>query len=204
MGRSGHRLFAAVLDFSSRHTSRGEQATRRTVVSGVRGRALEVGVGVGANWAYLPQSISYAGIDPDPFMIERARRHAAERGLEIELVQAGAERLPFADASFDTVFTTLTLCTIAGVPQALAEVQRVLRPGGEFRFWEHVRPGRGLKGRAIDAITPAWKFAGAGCCPNRRTAEAIAAAGFAIRELTPGRIGPLPTIRGVAVVEGGN
>ncbi|KAA0225527.1 MAG: class I SAM-dependent methyltransferase [Chloroflexi bacterium CFX7] len=201
MGRSGHRLFAAALDFTSRHESRGERATREAVVAGAHGQVLEIGFGVGPNWAYLPEGVRYAGIDPDPFMMKRARRHAAERGLRLELLRAGAERMPFADATFDTVFTTLTFCTIAGVPRALAEVRRVLRPGGEFLFWEHVRPERGLKGRLFDAVTPAWRRVGGGCYPNRRTADAISAAGFTIRELTPGGIGPLPTIRGVAVVE---
>lgn len=134
MARQGHRLFAAVLDFSSRHESRGERAARRAVVSGVRGRVLEIGVGVGANWPFLPPGVTYTGIDPDPFMIERARRHASEGGLTLELVQVGAENMPFEDAAFDTVFTTLTFCTVADVPRALAEVRRVLRPGGEFRF----------------------------------------------------------------------
>lgn len=202
VARPGHRLFAAMLDYTSRHESRSERRARMAVVSGVRGRVLEIGVGVGANWAFLPPGISYAGIDPDPYMMARARRHAAERGLELDLHQVGAEDLPFDDHSFDTVLTTLTFCTVADVPRALAEVRRVLRPGGEFRFWEHVRPERRAKGRVFDAITPAWQVVGAGCHPNRRTAEAITGAGFTIRELTPGSLGPLPTVRGVATVEG--
>lgn len=202
MARQGHRLFAAVLDFSSRHESRGERAARRAVVSEVRGRVLEIGVGVGANWSFLPPEVTYTGIDPDPFMIERARRHASEGGLTLELVQVGAEDMPFEDAAFDTVFTTLTFCTVADVPRALAEVRRVLRPGGEFRFWEHVRPEGRVRGRLADVVTPAWKAVGAGCHPNRRTAEAFAAAGFVVKQLTPGAIGPMPTIRGVAVAEG--
>lgn len=198
----GHRLFAAFLDFSARHEGRGERRERRAVVSGAKGRVLEIGVGVGSNWAYLPPGISYAGIDPDPFVLARARAHAAGRGLSLELQEAAAERLPFGNDAFDSVVATLTFCTIADVPQALAEVRRVLRPGGEFRFWEHVRPEGRVAGALADAVEPAWRLAGAGCHPNRRTADALRAAGCTILELTPGSIGPLPTIRGVAVFEG--
>jgi ubiquinone/menaquinone biosynthesis C-methylase UbiE len=194
----GHRLVAAVLDFESRHARTRERQERRFVVSGVRGRVLEIGVGVGANWAYLPASTSYVGIDPDPFMIARANRNAAARGLDLELHEVAAESLPFEDGSFDTVFTTLTFCTVADVPRALAEVKRVLAPGGEFRFWEHVRPEGRISGAFADAIVPVWRVVGAGCNPNRRTIEAIRAAGFTLIDCIAGRLGPMPTVRGVA------
>lgn len=137
-------------------------------------------------------------------MIARARRHAKELGREVELHQVAAEKLPFPDHSFETVFTTLTFCTIEDVPQALAEVRRVLKPGGEFRFWEHVRPRGRDGGRAFDLITPIWRRVGAGCYPNRDTAAAIARAGFDVGELERERMGPLPTIRGVAVPRAGS
>lgn len=160
---------------------------RRTVAAGARGRVLELGVGVGTNWQFLPPGIAYSGIDPDPHMLRRARRHAAESGLDVDLHLAAAEALPFADGTFDVVFTTLTLCSVEDLPAALAEVRRVLRPGGAFRFWEHVRPEGRVTARLADAITPAWKRIGAGCHPNRQTVEAIRAAGFTLVELDGGR-----------------
>lgn len=195
----GHRWFAALWDRLSRHEGPQQRTARRDVAQGVRGRVLELGVGVGTNWRYLPDDVDYVGIDPDPYMIRRAQRHAKQQGREVELHQVAAEDLPFPDGSFDTVFTTLTLCTIEDVPQALAEVRRVLKPGGEFRFFEHVRPSGRKVGRVFDLVTPAWRRIGAGCRPNRDTAAAVASAGFEIRELRRERMGPLPVIRGVAV-----
>jgi ubiquinone/menaquinone biosynthesis C-methylase UbiE len=195
----GHRWFAAFWDRASRHEGRQQRRSRRQVTQGVRGRVLELGVGVGTNWPYLPANVTYVGIDPDPYMIARARRNAKQEGRDVELHQVPAENLPFPDHSFDTVFTTLTFCTIDDVPKALAEVRRVLKPGGEFRFWEHVRPQGRIRGRVFDLVTPAWRRIGAGCRPNRDTVEAISGVGFEIRELRRAQMGPLPVIQGVAV-----
>jgi ubiquinone/menaquinone biosynthesis C-methylase UbiE len=195
----GHRLFAACWDRSSRHEGAQQRQARREVAAGLRGRVLEIGVGVGTNWRYLPDGVIYVGIEPDAYMVARARRHADEQGRHVSLVQVPAEHLPFADGAFDTVFATLTLCTIDDVPLALAEIRRVLKPGGEFRFWEHVRPRQAFAGKLFDAITPAWKAGGGGCRPNRRTAEAVAGSGLEMRSLRRERMGPLPVIAGVAV-----
>ena len=105
--------------------------------------------------------------------------------------------LPFAGAAFDAVVATLVLCTVADPARALAEVRRVLEPGGEFRFIEHVRAD-GWIGRVHDVITPIWRRIGAGCHPNRRTVEAIAAAGFEIVEPRARRLPAMPLILGVA------
>ena len=176
---------------------------RRTVAGGGRGRVLELGVGVGANWQFLPAGIAYSGIEPDPHMLRRAQRHAAESRLDVDLHLAAAEALPFADDTFDTVFTTLTLCSVEDLTGALAEVRRVLRPDGTFRFWEHVRPEGRVKARLADAITPAWKRIFAGCHPNRATVEAIQAAGFTMVELDGGRRRRrfVPFIIGVATTD---
>jgi ubiquinone/menaquinone biosynthesis C-methylase UbiE len=174
-------------------------AARRAVVSGANGRVLELGVGVGANWQYLPEEADYSGVEPDEFMVERARRNAAEQGRTIDLHVAPAEALPFPDETFDTVIVTLTLCSVSDLEGSLSEARRVLKPGGELRFWEHVRPSGRLTGLLSDAVAPAWKRVGAGCHMNRRTAEAVAAAGFEIASLERSRLNGLPSILGVAV-----
>lgn len=197
---SGHRLFAAFWDAVTRHQGPKQRAARRSVVAGTRGRVLELGFGVGANWRYLPGDVIYVGIEPDGQMLARARRHARESGAAVELHQAPAEDLPFPDQSFDTVFATLTLCSVDDLTKALAEVRRVLKPDGELRFWEHVRPHRRFWGRAADLVTPAWRVLGAGCRPNRATREAISEAGFIFSELHEARLGILPAIQGVAVI----
>ena len=199
----GHRFFAAVWDQMARHEGKKDKEARSRVVGGVQGKALEVGLGVGTNWLYLPEGTDYVGIEPDPYMLSRARRNAKAQGRQFELQKVSVEELPFPDDSFDTVFETLTLCTIEDVPAALAEIRRVLRPNGQFRFWDHVRPHGRISGPLADGITPAWRRIGGGCNPNRETESAISAAGFEIRELSHSKMGPMPFILGVAVVQDG-
>lgn len=196
---NGHRVFSAFWERMVRHEGPKERANRQHIVGGSHGRVLEVGLGVGANWPYLPPDVTYVGIEPDPFMRERAERHARESGRSLEIVDAGAERLPFEDDSFDTVIGTLVFCTVADVPRGLAEIRRVLKPGGEYRFWEHVRPSNGAAGKAFDLIQPLWSQMGGGCHPNRKTVEAIRTAGFELTALRTFRRAVIPEVVGVAV-----
>lgn len=198
---AGHRRFAAAWDWLSRHESRRERRLRARLVGQARGDTLEIGYGVGSNWPHLPGGVRYVGIEPDPFMRERAERHRPP-GRDLDLRDGDAQQLDFPDRSFDTVIGTLVLCTIPDPAAALREIRRVLRPGGSLLFWEHVnagsRPGRMILG----AITPLWSRLGGGCHPNRDTLAAIRAAGFNVAELHHGKIGPLPAIVGRAVPVG--
>jgi ubiquinone/menaquinone biosynthesis C-methylase UbiE len=117
-------------------------------------------------------------------------------GREMTLKQARAEELPFEDESFDTVLVTLTLCTAQDPARALSEARRVLRPGGNLVFVEHVRAQGEASGWLFDRVTPIWRRVGAGCHPNRRTAEAIAAAGLKIESMDQRRVNGLPMIAG--------
>lgn len=103
-------------------------------------------------------------------MRRQAVRRARELELDIRIADAGAETLPFADDSFDAVVASLVFCTIPDASAALGEVARVLKPGGEFRFLEHVH-GEGTLGTAFDALAPAWKRVAGGCHLNRETDE---------------------------------
>jgi SAM-dependent methyltransferase len=171
---------------------------RRDVASRAYGRVLELGFGVGANWQDLPDGITYVGIEPDPNMIRRSSAHPGPAGLTPERVQALAEQLPFRDGCFDTVLVTLTLCTVDDQARSLSEVRRVLANGGMLLYSEHVRPSGKLGGRLVDLVTPAWKRLGAGCHPNRRTAEAISAAGFQPERVKSYRLNGLLMIQGAA------
>lgn len=197
-GFPAHRAFAAFWEWATKRESKAERELRRVAGAKVSGRVLELGVGVGANWPYLPPELAYVGIEPDPYMLRRARKRAAATGRQLTVEQARAEELPFEDESFDTVLVTLTLCTVEDPQRALSEAQRVLKPGGSLIFAEHVRPEGRLAARVFDAITPLWRRVGAGCHPNRRTEQAILAAGLQIEAIERLRVNGLPMITGTA------
>lgn len=183
-------------------TMRPLYPARRLVVPEARGRVLEVGVGTGLNFGLYRDVESLAGIDPDPYMLERARPRAAALPFPTELHRTGAESLPFADAHFDTAVVTFTLCTIPDPPAALAEVRRVLKRDGRLLFVEHTRSIQPIVAHAQRVLTPLWKRLGGGCHLDRAASELLAAAGFAVRDTTPvwgERWTLLPVYRGTAV-----
>jgi ubiquinone/menaquinone biosynthesis C-methylase UbiE len=181
---------------------------RRRIAGGAQGRVLEIGAGTGANFPYYTEAaVSVVAVEPDPFMARRARERARKARVPIDLRQAPAEVLPFGDETFDTVVATLVLCSVRDPVKALAEIRRVLRPGGQFRFYEHVRYEHPFGAFWQDIATPLWRWAGAGCHPNRDTGRAIREAGFVIQEMELTKPVPVippmgiarPHIRGVAL-----
>jgi len=177
----GHRWFAAMYDATMRANERRFLAqARRQLLSSLSGDVVEIGAGTGANFEHYPPSARVLAFEPDPHMMRRAEAKLATLGAHnIMLRQAPGETLPVADNSCDVVVSTLVLCTVRDVARALAEVRRVLRPGGELRFVEHVR-AEGVLGKFQDTIRPLWSWFGAGCNPNRRTGAAIAGAGVPV------------------------
>lgn len=161
-----------------------EIAKRRPQIVGqAAGRVLELGVGSGFNLPLYRNVEAVVGIDPSRRLIKMARRRGADAAVAIELHETAAETLPFADASFDTVLSTCTLCSIADLPRALAEARRVLKPGGRFVFLEHGRgPTPGLQ-RWQDRLDPLWTRLAGGCHINRQINRSIADAGFAIEQM---------------------
>lgn len=194
----GHRWFAASYDFLTRWGEAKVFKRYRPLIAGeARGQVLEIGAGTGANLPYYHGVERLIAAEPDPFMLCRAEKRAKQLGLDVEFCQCPAEALPFGDAAFDAVVSTLVLCTVPDQGRALAEVKRVLKPSGTLRFVEHVRAD-GFAGRVQDFVTPGWRRVGAGCHPNRRTAESIAAAGFEIVELQQRPLPMTPLVIGVA------
>ncbi len=128
--------------------------------------------------------------EPNPHMLRRARRAAARAPVAVLLERAGAEALPIADGSTDTVVSTLVLCTVPHPAAALSEIARILRPGGRFLFMEHVRSERPRVARWQDRLERPWGFLAGGCHPNRDTVAAIGAAGFEIESLDSYDLGP--------------
>jgi len=121
---------------------------RRWVCSRAQGEVLEVAIGTGRNLAFYPAGVRLTGIDLSPAMLERARERARELGMEVDLREGDAQDLPLPDGSFDTVVCTLSLCNVPDDRKAVAEMKRVLKPGGRLLLLDHVRAASGL-GRAV-------------------------------------------------------
>ncbi|PYM41057.1 MAG: SAM-dependent methyltransferase [Candidatus Rokuibacteriota bacterium] len=149
---------------------------RRWLVAGARGLALDVGCGTGRNLPLYREGVRVVGLDPAWASLQRARR----RVPHIALVQGSAEALPFSDATFDTVVSGLTFCSVPDARRGLAEVRRVLRPDGQLRMLEHVRSITPWKARVQDKIERFWVWLSGGCHPNRDTERAVEASGFVI------------------------
>lgn len=199
----GHPIFAALYDFIQRPAERKFLGSHRAYLAGgASGRVLDVGCGTGLNFGHYSREAEVVGIEPDPYMMRRARARADRLGRRVTLLAESAEALPFADASFDAAVATLVFCTIPEPDRALSELRRVLRPGGQLRFLEHVRASRPGWARLQDFLTPLWKRIGAGCHPNRDVVGAIERARLRVEELQRYAFGPYPArpfVRGVAV-----
>ena len=203
-------LLAALYDPFMRRTEEALGPWRAELLAPLRGRVLELGAGTGVNLAHYPAGLERLVLsEPDPHFRRRLRRRLAEAArADGEVIAAPAERLPCADASFDAVVSTLVLCSVPDLHSALAEVRRVLRPGGALVFLEHVaaedRPRRlGWQRR----LEPLWRRLAGNCHLTRRTAQAIEAAGFELQSCTREslrRALPFvrPSVRGWALAPG--
>jgi ubiquinone/menaquinone biosynthesis C-methylase UbiE len=178
--RGGHPVFAALYDLVGASAERRWMGDRRRrLLAGARGTVLEIGGGTGANLAHY-RNVDWVTIaEPDPFMRSRIGPKLEDARVPVEVSAAGAEALPFPDGSFDTVVSTLVLCTVPDQAAALDEVRRILRPGGRLLFIEHVRAA-GSMARWQDRLEPLWRRLFGGCHPNRDTVAAIEEAGFEI------------------------
>ncbi|MBW3560865.1 MAG: class I SAM-dependent methyltransferase [Actinobacteria bacterium] len=182
-----HPVFARIYPWlSERMEDQGMAERRIALLEGLEGRVLEVGVGNGLNLRHYPTSVTeVVAVEPEPRLRDLARQAAADAPVPVEVVAGVARDLPTGDAAFDAVVTSLVLCSVEDQTSALAEVHRVLRPGGELRFFEHVRAlSRGLSvaQRLVDA-SGLWALAGGGCHVARDTGHAIADAGFRIERI---------------------
>jgi ubiquinone/menaquinone biosynthesis C-methylase UbiE len=204
-----HPVFARVYArLGASMENAGVGKLREELLAGLTGAVIEVGAGSGLNFGHYPPSVSNVlAIEPEPHLRSIAEQAAGIARVPIKLVDSRAEQLPADDGSFDAVVATLMLCSVSDPGVVLAEMRRVLRPGGELAFMEHVRadtPGYRRIQQLADATI--WPTCCGGCHASRDPVSAIEAAGFTIRDLTRYRLPdsriPWPTAphaRGVAV-----
>ena len=176
------RIFAAVYDpFLWAGERAGVRRLRKELLGQARGRTVEIGAGTGLNLPHYPDDVDeLLVLEPDPSMRSRLETSMRRRGGRARVVDAPAERLPFADASVDTVVSTFVLCTVDRPDVALSEIARVLRPDGQLLFIEHVRSESPRLARWQDRLAESWRRFARGCRCNRATAELIARCGLEV------------------------
>lgn len=189
MGFWATRVLPGLIEKACR--SRTILGERRRWIPRAHGSVLELGVGSGLNLAfYDPGQVSrVTGVDPSAPLLQRAAPRAAQAPVPVELVEAPAERMPFDPGTFDSAIVTYSLCSMDDPARALAEVRRVLRPGGELVFVEHgLAPDAGTR-RWQRRLTPIWRRVTGGCRLDRDLPAMLRDAGFAVDELTAGYTG---------------
>jgi SAM-dependent methyltransferase len=187
-----HPLFARVFDRFSQGMERDVGPYRDRLLDGAAGRVVEIGAGNGMNFRHYPATVAeVTAVEPEPYLRGRATAAAASAPVPVAVVDATAAPLPFEDGAFDVAVACLVLCTVPDPASALAELRRVLKPGGELRFLEHVRAPGGRKARVqrlLDRST-VWPRIAGGCHCSRDTVGAIRAAGFAVEAVEQVDIG---------------
>lgn len=160
-------------------SSRAYRKARARTLAPAQGRILEIGFGTGHNLQYYPETVSrIEAIDTDVDLDRYSQPRIAASRIDVDFHHLDAAHLPFEPESFDTVVSTLTLCSIPDVEHALGEIRRVLKPGGRFLFLEHGRAPDASLARWQDRLTPAWKPVGGGCHLNREMHELVASTGL--------------------------
>jgi ubiquinone/menaquinone biosynthesis C-methylase UbiE len=186
-------FYASIYDRISSGSERaGLSEERRGLLAQASGATVEIGAGTGLNLAHFPPAVTrLCLVEPDPNMRKRLHRRAGGRD-DVEIVDARAEALPFPDASFDTAVVTFALCSVADLDTSLAEIARVLRPGGRLLFLEHVRDTDPKIARKQDH--PVFLYSWIGCHPNRDTLTAISRAPFQVTTVRHGEVPKAPRV----------
>ena len=182
--RPNPRFAQAYIRVAPKADARGATGHRRELLADLTGVVCEVGAGSGLNFAHYPVTVTrVVAVEPEPTLREHSGPVAVAAPVPIEVVDGTADALPVADASCDAVVLSLVMCTLPDLTAALAEVRRVLRPGGQVRFYEHVRSAHRVVAFAEDVVTPLWARIAGGCHPNRDPAASLIGAGFDVVDL---------------------
>jgi ubiquinone/menaquinone biosynthesis C-methylase UbiE len=196
----GDTFFALTYDrFMAGTENAGLRTHRLALLADARGDVLEVGAGTGANLPLYPPTIASLTVtEPNPAMLRKLQKRLVDR--EVTAIRAPAEDLPFEDQTFDTVVSTLTLCTVDDQPRALREIFRVLRTGGRLLFLEHVRAEDDKLARKQDRMNGVTRIVAHGCNCNRPTVQSISSAGFTLGPVEYGVLEKAPSFLNPLVV----
>lgn len=175
-----HPLFARFFaSFAPAAEKSGVAGHRAELLADLSGRVVEVGAGTGLNFARYPSSVTeVVAVEPEPYLRARAVAAARRASVPVQVVEAVAQALPFGDGEFDMAVASLVLCSVPDQAAALGELRRVLRPGGELHFYEHVLAEDPALARLQRAVDLFWPRLGGGCHTSRNTVAAIEQAGF--------------------------
>jgi ubiquinone/menaquinone biosynthesis C-methylase UbiE len=176
-----HPLFARLAAFMAAREGPVEEDRRRDTLAGLSGRVIEIGSGSGPNFSHYPEAVTeLIAVEPEAHLRAKAVEAARRSGRPIRMIDAVADRLPFEDGAFDAAVAVLVLCSVPSQPSALAELHRVVRPGGELRFYEHVVGTSTRLALLQRSLAPGLAKVFGGCRADRDTGRAIEEAGFQI------------------------
>jgi ubiquinone/menaquinone biosynthesis C-methylase UbiE len=201
-----HPIFARVFHRVSPSMEKEVGRHRDELLAGLTGRVVEVGAGNGMSFAHYPPGVAeVVALEPESYLRARAEETARDARVPVSVRDGVADPLPFEAGEFDAAVASLVLCSVPDQLRALAELRRVVRPGGELRFFEHVRADSPRKARVQEGLdrSGVWPLMGGGCHCARDTVASIQAAGFTIERIRTLTVGPAwshtnPHVLGVA------
>jgi ubiquinone/menaquinone biosynthesis C-methylase UbiE len=185
MTRVHHPIFARMYRrLAAEYEDKGASEHRDEMLDAVSGRVIEVGAGTGLNFAHYPSSVTeVVAVEPESYLRAAAEDAARTASVPVQVVDGLADALPSGDGAFDAGVASLVLCSVPTPTTALGELFRVIRPGGELRFCEHVRSESPVLARMQRALDVVWPWFGGGCHTSRDTEQAITEAGFVIERI---------------------
>ena len=199
------KIFAALYDVVNQSVESKLVEFRKMTAGVASGQVLEIGAGTGANFTFYRPDTKLTVLEKNEFMFPKIFNAATKCGIDTTLVKGSSFYIPFADNSFDSIVTTLVLCMVEDLESTLSEIKRVLKSGGVFYFYEHVKSSDGIRSRFEDYINPLWKYLTNGCNLNRDLGQTISNCGFEkiyleTHHLSVGLPITIPNIVGHAVV----